>query len=106
MPILRGLLGLSTLILICYIFSNNRKAIDWKLVGAGIALQLIFAVGIMYQVPGFYHIFDFLSRGFVRLIDLSHSGTEFLFGNLADQDRSWGFVFAINVLPNIVFMAA
>ncbi len=106
MPILRGLLGLATLIFICYIFSNNRKAIDWKLVGAGIVLQLVFAIGIMYQVPGFYDVFAFLSRAFVRLIDLSHRGTEFLFGNLADQTQSWGFVFAINVLPNIVFMAA
>lgn len=106
MPILRGLLGLSALILICYLFSNNRKAIDWRLVGAGILLQLFFAVGIMYQIPGFYDVFDFLSRAFVRLIDLSHRGTEFLFGNLANQNESWGFVFAINVLPNIVFMAA
>ena len=106
MPFLRGILGLATLILICYLFSNNRKAIDWKLVGAGIVLQLVFAVGIMYQVPGFYDLFAFLSRAFVRLIDLSHRGTEFLFGRLADQNQSWGFVFAINVLPNIVFMAA
>lgn len=106
MPFLRGLLGIATLIFICYIFSNNRKAIDWKLVGAGIVLQLLFAIGIMYQVPGFYDVFAFLSRAFVRLIDLSHRGTEFLFGRLADQTQSWGFVFAINVLPNIVFMAA
>ncbi len=106
MPILRGLLGLATLILICYLFSNNRKAIDWKLVGAGIVLQLVFAIGIMYQVPVFYDLFEFLSKAFVRLIDLSHRGSEFLFGRLADQNQSWGFVFAINVLPNIVFMAA
>lgn len=106
MPFLRGILGLATLIFICYLFSNNRKAIDWKLVGAGILLQLVFAIGIMYQIPGFYDLFDFLSRAFVRLIDLSHRGAEFLFGNLADQTQSWGFVFAINVLPNIIFMAA
>lgn len=106
MPFLRGLLGLAALILICYIFSNNRKAIDWRLVGAGIFLQLLFAIGIMYKIPGFYHVFEFLSHGFVRLIDLSHRGSEFLFGNLANQNESWGFVFAINVLPNIVFMAA
>lgn len=106
MPFLRGILGLSALIFICFLFSNNRKAIDWKLVGAGVLLQFFFAIGIMFKIPGFYDVFDFLSQAFVRLIDLSHRGTEFLFGNLANQNESWGFVFAINVLPNIVFMAA
>ncbi|MBA3649119.1 MAG: hypothetical protein H0W62_11315 [Chitinophagales bacterium] len=105
MEILRGLLGLSSLIFICFLFSNNRRGIDWKLVAAGLALQMIFAVGILY-VPFFKDAFQFISDGFVKLIGLSHRGTEFLFGNLADQTKSWGYVFAIQVLPNIVFFAA
>ncbi|MEO5673239.1 MAG: nucleoside transporter C-terminal domain-containing protein [Chitinophagales bacterium] len=105
MEFLRGALGLATLIFICYLFSNNRRQIDWRLVGGGLALQLIFAVGILY-VPVFRDIFQWVSNRFVDLIQLSHQGTEFLFGNLADQTKSWGFVFAIQVLPNIVFFAA
>lgn len=103
--ILRGILGLVSLLAICYLFSNNRKAINWKLVGAGVVLQILFAIGIL-KVKYFAAVFDFLSKAFVKVIDLSHKGTEFIFGNLADQSQSWGFVFAIQVLPNIIFFAA
>ncbi|HYV93038.1 MAG TPA: nucleoside transporter C-terminal domain-containing protein [Chitinophagales bacterium] len=105
MEFLRGALGLASLIFICFIFSNNRRYIDWKLVGAGVALQIIFAIGILY-VPFFRDIFQWISNRFVDLIQLSHKGTEFLFGPLANQTGSWGYVFAIQVLPNIVFFAA
>ncbi|HUM46749.1 MAG TPA: nucleoside transporter C-terminal domain-containing protein [Chitinophagales bacterium] len=105
MEIARGLLGLASLIFICFLFSNNRRAIDWKLVGAGLVLQLLFAIGILH-VPFFRDIFQYISQGFVTLINLSHKGTEFLFGNLADQSQSWAYVFAVQVLPNIVFFAA
>jgi CNT family concentrative nucleoside transporter len=46
------------------------------------------------------------SSVFVSLINISHKGTEFLFGNLADASKSWAYVFAIQVLPNIIFFAA
>lgn len=105
MEFLRGALGLISLLFICFLFSNNRRAIDWKLVAAGCALQILFAIGILY-VPIFRDAFQFVSDGFVKLIQLSHKGTEFLFGNLADQTQSWAYVFAIQVLPNIVFFAA
>ncbi len=101
----RGALGLFVLLLICYAFSNNRKAINWKLVGTGVLLQLVFALGVLKV--GFIHdIFDFLSQRFVGLINLSHQGTDFLFGNLAKPNENWGYVFAIQVLPNIIFFAA
>src|SRR6185436_3770694 len=105
LPFLRGALGLVSLLFICFVFSNNRRAIDWKLVAAGCALQIILAIGILY-VPIFRDGFQFVSNGFVKLIQLSHKGTEFLFGNLADQTKSWAYVFAIQVLPNIVFFSA
>lgn len=105
MEILRGIIGLATLILLCVVFSNNRRAIDWKLVGAGLVLQLLFAIGILH-VPVFRDVFEYISQGFVTLINLSHKGTEFLFGNLADQSQSWAYIFAVQVLPNIVFFAA
>jgi CNT family concentrative nucleoside transporter len=103
--ILRGALGMASLIGISYLFSNNRKAIDWKLVGTGVLLQLIFALGVLH-VGFIRNSFELLSNGFVSVIQISHKGTEFLFGNLADQTKNWGFVFAIQVLPNIIFFAA
>lgn len=105
MELFRGALGLLSLLGICYLFSNNRKAIDWKLVAAGVALQVLFAIGIL-DVPIVRSVFQAVSNGFVDLIGLSHQGTEFLFGKLADQTGTWQYVFAIQVLPNIVFFAA
>ncbi|MBK8444524.1 MAG: NupC/NupG family nucleoside CNT transporter [Sphingobacteriales bacterium] len=105
MDILRGFLGIGVLTAICYLFSNNRRAIDWKLVGVGLTMQLIFALLILKV--GFVHdIFDFLSRTFVKLIDVSHAGTDFLFGEMAKVKEPWLYVFAIQVLPSIIFFSA
>ncbi|MBK8723581.1 MAG: Na+ dependent nucleoside transporter [Saprospiraceae bacterium] len=101
----RGCLGIVTLIGICYALSNNRKAINWKLVASGVFLQIIFALGVL-KVGFIKNIFQWLSDRFVGLINLSHQGTDFLFGSLANPDNNWGYVFAIQVLPNIVFFAA
>ncbi len=217
--LLRGLLGMFFLIFVCYILSNNRRAIDWKLVGMGIVAQVMFAMGVLHTTvfgqPVFWIFFGIIlvyivirkaarissaslsptlsantlfpalvwqiilvvgligapmifgkwtnlsitvsillilwlafrigkrnpetlkwsiltslllltaavytgfcdpsifkitlqavSSTFVDLINISHKGTEFLFGNLAGDRGSWGYVFAIQVLPNIIFFAA
>lgn len=101
----RGALGMLFLIGVCYALSNNRKAIDWKLVGMGIFLQFVLAIGVL-QVEFVRDFFEILSRAFVKLITLAHAGTDFLFGNLANPANGWGYVFAIQVLPNIVFFSA
>jgi concentrative nucleoside transporter, CNT family len=103
--ILRGLLGLVSMVAIAYAFSNNRRAINWKLVGAGLVMQLVFGVGVL-KVAFIRSGFEWISRAFVKTIEISHKGTEFLFGNLADPTQAWGYVFAIQVLVNIIFFAA
>lgn len=214
----RGILGMCFLVLVCYLLSNNRKAINWKLVGTGIFAQVMFAMGVLntkvYGQPVFWlftgtillfniiHkikkirrgeaqgitanssallavaawlcIFFFgmirsasfgnpgiavlvsviliafiikwlspkynelikwgiratvailcisiytqvgnpdvfktflaaVSSAFVDLLSLSHKGTEFLFGSLADDKQAWAYIFAVQVLPNIIFFAA
>ena len=216
--ITRGTMGMIFLILVCYLLSNNRKAINWRLVGMGIFAQVMFAMGVLntqiagqpvfwilvgaillytivrkirkrlpapsssftrdisgillvvlWQVIFFAGIIkkDFfpnhgltvlisvvliafivrllnrknielvkwgilasatiltvsvytrlsspdicksmlegVSSAFVALINLSHNGTKFLFENLADGSGSWGYIFAVQVLPNIIFFAA
>ena len=217
--LLRGALGMFFLILVCWILSNNRRAISWKLVVMGIVAQVMFAMGVLHTTafgqPVFWMLFGLIivytifrkisqttsgqvritseatdlalsvvwhilffgglvfaiqifgtwsslvmtisafailviafsmgsrhpellkwnilisalaitvciytkicppdlfrivlqssGRVFVDLIDISHKGTEFLFGNLADDKQSWAYVFAIQVLPNIIFFAA
>jgi CNT family concentrative nucleoside transporter len=213
----RGTLGMVFLILVCYFLSNNKRAINWKLVGMGVFAQLMFAMGVLntkiagqpvfwvffgiilsyvfisrvirvrksnaaiaLDAPGialaviwqfifffglirnsaftnsgmiilistvllgfiikwlalrsieilkwsvlcslviltisiytricdpdiFKVILEQISYAFVALINLSHKGTEFLFGSLASDKQSWGYIFAVQVLPNIIFFAA
>ena len=215
----RGALGMFFLILVCYLLSNNRGAISWRLVIIGVFAQVMFAMGVLHTTimgqPVFWMMFGLIllftivrkfasarnnttpvtydgpniflsviwhalfigglllspyifkdwsglaifiscvaiifiafrmgavhaelmkwnilissailtvcvytkvcppeifkivlqsaSGVFVDLINISHRGTEFLFGSLADSSKSWAYIFAIQVLPNIIFFAA
>lgn len=101
----RGLLGMIFLLAVCWLFSVNRRAINWKLVVLGIVAQISFALGVL-KVNIVTAVFRWLSEKFVELIGIGHKGIEFMFGSLADQTGSWGYVFAFQALPNILFFAA
>lgn len=93
------------LLLVCFIFSNNRRAINWKLVLLGIIAQISFALGVL-KVNFIKVIFSWISAKFVELINIGHKGIEFMFGRLSDPSGNWAYVFAVQVLPNIIFFAA
>ena len=104
LSVLRGLLGIAVLIGIAWLFSNNRKAISWKVVGMGLAIQLVLAVGILY-VPFVQAFFEFLGKIFLTILDFTKAGSDFLLGNLMDTTKV-GYVFAFQVLPTIIFFSA
>jgi CNT family concentrative nucleoside transporter len=91
--------------MVCYALSNNRKAIDWKLVIIGVIVQICFALGVL-RVNFVKIVFGWISGKFVEVINIGHKGIEFIFGNLADASQGWGYVFAVQVLPNIIFFSA
>jgi CNT family concentrative nucleoside transporter len=99
-----GLFGLAVLIGIVWLFSNNRRRVDWKLVATGIGLQVGFAA-IVLLVPGGKDVFDAIGHGFVKVLSFVNEGSRFMFGNLMDVN-TFGFIFAFQVLPTIVFFAA
>lgn len=99
-----GLFGLAVLVMIAVAFSNNRRAIDRKLVLTGIVLQIAFATFVL-KAPFGRELFGALANGFVQLLGYAHVGSKFIFDNLAEIPKS-GFIFAIQVLPTIVFFAA
>ena len=133
--ILRGLIGIVSMLAICYALSANRKAIDWKLVFSGIALQIVLALLIL-KVDFIYDGFRVVSDGFVALLDFADAGAAFLFGAWPEsgvwlvndinpgappgtvipatseapettrQIFKLGYMFAFKVLPTIVFFAA
>ncbi len=99
-----GLFGLAVLIGIVFLFSNNKKAVDWKLVATGIALQIAFAA-LVLLVPGGREVFDWLGQVFVKILSFVNAGSTFIFGSMMDI-KTYGFIFAFQVLPTIIFFAA
>jgi CNT family concentrative nucleoside transporter len=99
-----GAFGLMVLLSIAFAFSDKRGSIDWRLVLAGVGLQLLFAV-LVILVPGGRQFFEALSSIFVRIISFSLDGAAFIFGSLANP-ANLGFIFAFQVLPTIIFFAA
>jgi CNT family concentrative nucleoside transporter len=106
MDIVRGLIGILFLVAISWVFSSNRKAINWPLVIKGIALQLILAV-LVLKVDFVAVIFDYLGKGFVKVIGFTDFGSNFLLRSFTDGQVAPGLLnFAFKILPTIVFFSA
>tara|TARA_Y100000589_G_scaffold96956_1_gene91520 strand:- start:41010 stop:42662 length:1653 start_codon:yes stop_codon:yes gene_type:complete len=104
--ILRGLLGISMLFFIGYIFSKDKKNINWKLVLRGTIIQIILAL-IILKVPFVSVIFDWLSKAFTKIINFSHDGAEFLFKSMSSNQIDPILMnFVTWILPSIIFFAA
>jgi CNT family concentrative nucleoside transporter len=115
--ILFGLLGLAVLLGIALVFSNNRRNINWRIVGTGLALQLVFAVFVI-MTPWGSLVFDAIGSFFVKIINFTFDGASFVFGALASQKtfgqafseelqlEGIGFIFAFQVLPTIIFFSS
>ncbi len=123
---LRGVLGMVVVLGIAYLFSANRKGINWKTVRVGLTIQIFLAIGILmgdkigFNIPsidlGFWQInridlriirliFEFGGSVFVKILDFTRVGSEFLFGGLMNVNSA-GFIFALQVLPTIIFFSA
>ena len=100
----RGVLGMVCLLVIAYLCSTNRKAINWKTIGIGLGAQLLLAIGVL-KVPFVQKSFEFVGKIFVKILDFTAAGSEFLLGGMMDVD-SYGFIFIFQVLPTIIFFSA
>lgn len=97
--------GVAVLLGIAYFFSSDRKKVDFNLVFKGLGMQFILAYLILWTTYG-GRAFAALASGFEKLYLYADQGSKFLFGNLANPATPWGFVFAIKVLPIIIFFGA
>ncbi len=102
MDYLRGIIGILVLLAFAFLFSANKKAVDWRLVGIGVILQAIFGF-LITKVDFVAQVFAAVSRGFVKFLSFSGEGAVFIFGDLATN--SFGFIFAFQVLPTIIFFS-
>ena len=114
----RGIIGLTVILCIAYALSSNRKEITWRIVGAGLSLQIILAIFILKgsAMGEFFAplgwpkaFFSWVSSFFVLVLDFTTEGTQFVFGDLAlgpGQEGSLGSLFAFQVLPTIIFFSS
>lgn len=104
--VLRGLLGIASLLVIGWLLSEKRRSISWALVIKGLLLQVVLAI-LVLKVPFVSELFNFASRAFVRVISFTDFGSEFLFRSFTDgQVDSALLNFAFRILPTIVFFSA
>ena len=102
--IVRGIIGLSSIILIAYLLSNNKKRIDWKTIIIGLSSQLVIAVAVL-RIEFVRMIFEKLGQGFLAIVTFTNQGSKILFGELADSSK-YGEIFVFQVLPVIIFFSA
>jgi len=115
MTILQAILGIFVLLGICYLLSNNKKNIDWRLVISGMLLQLLFGF-LVLKVPFVESAFQFIANGFVKLLSYTDAGAEFVLGKwptvaqvkdgISGDFVTVGYIFAFKVLPTILFFSA
>ena len=102
--LLRGVFGMLVLIFIAFIFSTNKRAINWRVVITGLVIQVLLAIGVL-QVGFIQLFFEYIGKIFVVILDFTKEGTEFLFSGFLDTDK-FGYIFAFQVLPTIIFFSA
>lgn len=115
--VVRGILGVGFIIGIAFLFSNNKKKVNWSLVFKAFGIQLLFAIFIIHSstlrawfwpLGLLKDVIDGIGKGVVELLNYTLVGAQFVFGNLAvnSGDASLGFFFAFQVLPTIIFVSA
>jgi concentrative nucleoside transporter, CNT family len=99
------ILGMAVILAAATLLSKNRKAIPWRTVGIGLGLQILVALFVLRTGLG-YNLMTKVSGAFVSVLNCSFAGSEFVFGDLGKHQSSFGFVFAFQALPMIIFVAA
>ena len=102
--LIRGMIGVAAFLGIAVLLSENRKAINWRVVGIGMLLQFVFASLVIYAPPVRYAV-EAVGSFFVQLLGFTGEGVKFLFGSLVDQEKH-GVVFGLSILPSIIFFSA
>ena len=100
----RGVFGIFFLILIAYLFSNNRKAIAWKTVGIGLIIQVLIAIGVL-KISIVKNIFETMGGFFIKVLEFTGEGTKMLLGEFGNTE-TYGFIFVFQALPVIIFFSA
>jgi concentrative nucleoside transporter, CNT family len=99
------ILGMLVILAAAVLLSKNRRAIPWRTVGWGLALQILVALFVLRTSLG-YWLMSKVSGAFVSVLNCSFAGSSFVFGALGEKQGSFGMIFAFQALPMIIFVAA
>ncbi len=102
--LVRGIMGIIFLLLISYVFSTNRKAINWKTIGLSLLIQIVIAVGVL-KVNWIANVFEYLGGFFLKILNFTNAGTYMILGEFVDIEKT-GYIFAFQALPVIIFFSA
>jgi CNT family concentrative nucleoside transporter len=102
---LTGVLGIAVILGLAYLFSTDRRAIKLKTIAWGLGLQLALGLFVLRAHSG-QVLFGALGSAAKHLLDFSYVGSAFVFGEIGKADSSLGLIFAFQVLPTIIFIAA
>jgi CNT family concentrative nucleoside transporter len=100
-----GLLGVAALLAIAWSLSASRRSIQWRSILMGVGLQAVLAY-LLLRFPPVVAAFDAFAAAVTKVISFADEGTRFIFGNATDTSGAWGFIFAVKVLPIIIFFAS
>ncbi len=101
----RAALGMAFLIGVCYLLSKKKSQINWRTIILALLMQITLAVLIL-KVPFVNSTFDWLASIFVKILQFAQYGAEFIFGSLVTRTDTFGYIFAVQVLPTIIFFSA
>lgn len=101
----RGLMGLTALLLLTLLFSGKKRQVNWALVTKGLLIQFVFAFAIL-KVEVVRVVFEKLSGIFVTVLSFTEAGAQFLFRGLITDTDTFGYIFAFQVLPTVIFFSA
>lgn len=102
--LIRGTIGIFFLITLAWLLSSERKAISWRVVIIGILIQVVIAFAVL-EIHFVQVFFEYVGKLFIAVLDFSHVGAKFLFGDLLNIEK-FGYIFAFQILPTIVFFAS
>ncbi len=102
---LTGLIGIGVILALGFALSTDRRRINMRTIMSGVAIQLLIAF-LFLRFPPVVGIFDHFAAAITRVISFADTGTTFIFGKAADASGPWGFIFAVKVLPIIIFFAS
>lgn len=104
--LLRGILGITVLIGLGWLMSERRRAVQWRVVFIGLAVQIAIAIMVL-KLPFIQRFFEFVGKLFIKVLESSNAGAEFLFRSFVTGSMEESLMnFAFRILPTIIFFSA